>query len=209
MSKVSQKILDLKSTFIDTRIINAKEININGESIEDKLGLQLPKDYSKLMSRCDLPEDKNWALWGDDGNLIYMNFSDKIINGEYMFCDMSQLKSFNCDLSSLEIGDSMFEYCKNLTDFKGDISSLTSGSYMFSGCRLNKSSVIHIINNLKEKNTYSSSASITLGIDGTLIADEELLTFLGISEGDNYVTITGKGGGVWDVELEWNNIGDR
>lgn len=200
----TMKTAALKATTADIRNVNAKQISLNGENIADKF-LNLPDDYKKLVSRCNLPDDKNWALWGDDGNLIYMNFSDKIINGSQMFFDMPQIKSFTCDLTSLVDGSDMFSGCVYLTKFDADISSLESGEGMFQDCKLDKTSVMNIIDNLRNKNNLTGQSIITLGIDEKYATDEELLNFLGISDGDAPLTITSHGGGTWIVRKSWNS----
>ena len=124
----------LKTTIADVRRLNAKKMLLNGQNIEDLWGLNLPEDYKKFVTRCELPEDENWSIWSDNGNLLYINFSDKIINGDGMFRGCSNLSSFHFDLSSLTNGTSMFSGCSNLTTFTRDLSSLTDGRYMFQDC---------------------------------------------------------------------------
>lgn len=135
MSRVyTSKTPALKATFIDTRNLDAKNIKIKGQNIEELWGLNLPEDYKKFITRCELPEDKSWAIWSDNGSLLYMNFSDKIINGTNMFRNCSNLSSFPYNLSSLTNGYCMFYGCTNLTSFTSDLSSLTNGYVMFSRC---------------------------------------------------------------------------
>ena len=98
----------------------------------------------------------------------------------------------------------MFSGCSNLTSFTGDLSSLTNGSGMFSGCKLDKDSVIRIITCLRESNTCSSSASLTIGCNSQYKNDPELLEALGITTWQSNVTIVGHGGGTWTITLEAN-----
>lgn len=126
-----------------------------------------------------------------------------LTNGKGMFHSCSKLESFDTDLSSLTDGGSMFYQCSNLTTFTSDLSSLTNGSAMFYGCKLNKESVINIITCLKERNTCSVNASLTLSIDGSLINDAEILELLGIAAGDTSTTLVGHGGGTWNIYLRW------
>ncbi len=131
--KYTTQTASLKTTFADIRNLDAKNIKIKGQNIEELWGLNLPEDYKKFVTRCELPEDENWSIWDDTGNLLYINFSDKIINGNGMF-SRTGLTSFTSDLSSLTSGESMFLVCDNLTTFNSDLSSLTNGKQMFQDC---------------------------------------------------------------------------
>ena len=124
----------LKAAVIDTRILDARQITLKGKDITEMMGLNLPEDYPKLVTRCELPEDEYWSLFDDNGNLLYMNFSDKIINGDKMFA-YKNISSFSLDLPSLANGYYMFGYCKGLTTFTSDMSSLTDGYSMFEDCK--------------------------------------------------------------------------
>ena len=114
--------------------LDASEINFKGQKIEELWGLNLPEDYPKFVRRCELPSDENWALWSDNGDLLYMNFSDKIKCGTEMFSNCVNLRTFNFDLSSLTNGFGMFHHCSNLTTFNSNLSSLTNGENMFYYC---------------------------------------------------------------------------
>ena len=132
-------INNLSSTYANVRklnakVVDAKKIKIDGENIENLWGLNLPKDYPKLISRCELPKNKPWALWTDSGDLVYFNQSEKIVNGKKMFNNCKNITTFDCDLSSLTNGESMFEGCINITRFTSDLSSLTDGYRMFIRC---------------------------------------------------------------------------
>ena len=128
------KTAALRATKADINKLDAKRMLLNGKNIEELWGLNLPDDYKKFITRCELPEDENWAIWDDNGNLLYMNFSDKIINGSYMFYGCSNLSLFSYDLSSLTVAERMFQKCSNLSSFTSDLSSLTNGNNMFSTC---------------------------------------------------------------------------
>lgn len=199
----------LKATVIDTRRINGKQIDVEkiklkGENIEDLWGFQNPEDFKKLCTRCELPEDKPWSLWTDEGNLVYFNRSEKIVNGQNMFSNQETITSFNSDLRNLTNGSRMFFGCNNLTIFESDLSNLTNGEYMFLGCKLNKESVINIINCIKEKNVAEGNMYLNLGIDSSFLNDTELESILGISGEATSTNITGHGGATWNITLEWN-----
>lgn len=121
-------------------------------------------------------------------------------------CPLTQFKG---NLDSLQNGGSiqksgMFEGCSQLTVFESKLPSLTQGVYMFKKCKLNKASVQNIINCLKEENTCTTDASLTIGIDQTLRTDTELQSLLGISEGATSASVVGHGGATWTITLEWN-----
>lgn len=125
------KTASLKATKADVGKLNtnkfdSSEIRLRGQNIEELLKLS-PKE---LVFRCELPEDKPWSLWTDDGNLLYFNKSEEIVNGRALF-SYRPITSFDSDLSSLTNGDMMFYRCKNLTTFSSDLPNLTNGTYMF------------------------------------------------------------------------------
>lgn len=128
------KTASLKATKADigklnTNKLNSSEIRLRGQNIEELLKLS-PKE---LVFRCELPEDKPWSLWTDDGNLLYFNKSEEIVNGNALFLNHA-IDSFDFDLSSLTNGNQMFHNCAQLTTFSSDLPSLTNGYYMFFGC---------------------------------------------------------------------------
>lgn len=134
-----------------------------------------------------------------------------LVRGTGMFTGCTNLKSFEANLSKLEWGTTMF-YITYLTSFKGDLSSLIYGYNMFTTCKLDKSSVIGIVDCIKNRNTCSQSATgtfdqkatISIGIDKNLKTDTELQEILGISEGATSATMQGHGGATWNLKLSWN-----
>lgn len=105
----------LKSTFLEAREANvrkmdANEVKINGKDITTLMGFNLPNDYPKLVSRCELPKDEFWGLYDDYGYLLYFNNSDKITNGYALF-EGKKVKQFLQPLSSLTNGEHMFGKC--------------------------------------------------------------------------------------------------
>ena len=122
-----------------------------------------------------------------------------------MFQNCSNLTSFSGDLSSLRDGGYMFNSCYNLTSFSGDLSSLTNGTYMFAGTKLNKESVMGIINSLIYQNASMQDGMIlTLGIDMGLIEDSHLLELFGVDKFSNSgyteTIIKNKVGANWTVK---------
>lgn len=125
----------LKSTFLEAREakvrkVDANEIKVNGKDITSMMGLNLPNDYPKLVTRCELPEDKFWGLYDDNAKLLYFNKSEDIINGSYLFQEKN-ITSFTFPLNSLTNGYMMFNSCINLTTWEVDLSSLETGQFMF------------------------------------------------------------------------------
>ena len=64
-----------------------------------------------------------------DGNMF-----NKLINGQYMFCECSSLGNFEHDLPKLTNGDHMLYGCSKITAFYGKLSSLEDGNSMFENC---------------------------------------------------------------------------
>ena len=130
MTKFNQSIPSLKSTLINARKIDAKEINLNGKNIESLKGLNLPQDYPKLISRVRIPEGALFELYDDWGNMVYTNCSDRIVDGTERYVDNNFI-TFEWPLDNLEIGDRMFKNCRNLSTFVSEMPKLRSGKYMF------------------------------------------------------------------------------
>jgi hypothetical protein len=52
----------LKSTFLEAREakvrkVDANVVKVNGQDITSMMGFNLPNDYPKLVTRCELPKD--------------------------------------------------------------------------------------------------------------------------------------------------------
>lgn len=139
-----------------------------------------------------------------------------LVDGAGMFSGSNMVKAMGCplkqfkgNLDSLQLGGwgqhgGMFEGCSQLTVFESKLPSLTAGPNMFSKCKLNKASVLNIVNCLKDENTCTTDAYITIGIDQSLKTDTELQSLLGISEGATSASVVGHGGATWNITLEWN-----
>ena len=159
------------------------------------LGLKLPNDYPKLISRCELPEDRNWTIWDNNGNLLYMNFNDKITDGSGMFSDTATLTSFEIDLPLMEKCEGMFAWCENLIKvvsnmsnvingkrtfidcksletFCGDLSSLTNGYQMFKGC----TNLKHFVSDLSSMKIISNVSNYE-EMNSEFLSDCPLETF--------------------------------
>lgn len=167
---------------LTTPKVTTEQLVLNGQVVDlENLGggsatsVEDPAFFKSLVRRCELPDDRYYAIWSDSGDLMYMNFADKIVNGSYMFPS-----------------------CINLRNFTYSLASLTDGSAMFSGCKLNKKSVISIIKSLTDENMLTGTATLTLGIDKTFQTDPELSELLATS------TVISRAGGTWNLIINWN-----
>lgn len=167
---------------LTTPKVTTEQLVLNGQVVDlENLGggsatsVEDPAFFKSLVRRCELPDDRYYTIWSDSGDLMYMNFADKIVNGAQMFGS-----------------------CANLRNFTYSLASLTDGSAMFSGCKLNKKSVISIIKSLTDENMLTGTATLTLGIDKTLQTDSELSELLANS------TIISRVGGTWNLTINWN-----
>ena len=137
LKAVTANVSDLDTKRLTANKIEANKILLNGQNITEVIE-EVKNDSgkispAKLVFRCELPNDKNWAIWNDQGDLLDINFSHKIVNGSEMFATKN-IRSFNFDLSSLTNGSNMFSSCFNLTTFSSDLHNLTNGNMMFNSC---------------------------------------------------------------------------
>lgn len=165
---------------LTTPKVTTEQLVLNGQPVNyDNLGeavsIKDPAFFKSLVRRCELPDDRYYIIWTDSGDIAYMNFADKIVNGSFKFAS-----------------------CANLRNFTYSLASLTDGSAMFSGCKLNKKSIISIIKSLTDENMLTETATLTLGIDKTLQTDSELSELLAIS------TVISRAGGTWNLTINWN-----
>ena len=127
------KTAALKATKADINNLNAKKVLLNGKNIEELWGLNLPQDYPKFVTRCDLPLDKPWKIYDDNCKLMYYNLPNFLTNGHNFF-ENTSFDTFNDDISFITNGQRMFIGCNNLTTFNSDLPVLDDGTQMFSGC---------------------------------------------------------------------------
>ena len=165
---------------LTTPKVTTEQLVLNGQPVNyDNLGeavsIKDPAFFKSLVHRCELPDNRYYTIWSDSGDLMYMNFADKIVNGS-----------------------NMFTACQNLRNFTYSLTSLTNGSDMFSICKLNKKSVISIIKSLTDENMLTGTATLTLGIDKTFKTDSELSELLATS------TVISRAGGTWNLTINWN-----
>lgn len=122
-----------------------------------------------------------------------------------MFEDCTGLTSFSSTLGSLKTANAMFKGCSSLTSFNSDLRYLENGEEMFKGCKLDKTSVLHIINNIKTYNEVPASNELrrlTLGINNSLQEDSELSQLLNPS--NNTSQISNAVNTKFVITLEWN-----
>lgn len=107
------------------------------------------------------------TLWPDYAG---QEFPWSLRNVNYMFLNCSSLESFPFTLGSgYGICTGMFQGCSKLQWTTPFQTALRNAVGFFSGCKLNKASVETIINSP----TRTTSSPITIGIDSTLITQEE------------------------------------
>lgn len=144
-------------------------------------------NVDKLLEKSSTPND-------EDGIIDY-NLSE-LTNGDYMFKNHTEISQVYCDMPNLKSGRQMFYGCP-LTDFYGSLYSLDYAWEMFKGTKLNKDSIIAIVDGIKDHNATNGKTSknsfkkryIHIGCDSSVTEnDKEELT----KEFQN------KG---WDVEL--------
>lgn len=178
--KVSSDVLTVDKQ-LDAKNINTSTLKVGGIDINDLAGLKIPEDLPKLVTRCELPKDKPWALYDDNGCIIYINFADKLkygaslfyrsklskwnidfdqlIYGTNMFNQSTILQSFTGNLSKLTNGYAMFSGCNKLTEFKSNLESLTNGCRMFEGCKLDLASLVNIADTIKDVSELTNTSS--------------------------------------------------
>lgn len=175
------------------------------------------------------------SLDGVFTNVPLVNFTSdlrSLTSGDHIFTNTQSLKSITADLrsmtsaiemfayspsitsfrgrtDSLSNGMSMFSYCTALEEFTGDLTNLRIGTDMFAGCKLNKTSFINIFNCLKNKNNMQGGgANITIGANGNLRNDAEVLALLersSINEASTNYTIYNPHGGMWSLFISWSS----
>ena len=144
-----------------------------------------------------------------------VNFYAPKLNQSGLMFRGAPIKSFIGNLDSLTDFLGMFwDNPGTLTHFEAKLPSLiTEDSYLpaFRFFKLDKSSVMGIVNTLKEDNQCTGQEEganpvMTIGIDKTLATDAELLAFLGIESAVNnqQITVTNPLGTVWTLTLRWN-----
>ena len=164
------------------------------------------------------------AMFRNCTSLSELNFNlQNMVDGSNMFnVNRASHTSFKGKLTSLIQGHSMFK--NRLRSFDGDLSSLEIGKDMFRGCCLDKKSIKNIASSIKQlpvnpswtypteyytAQNYTGDQSwwpgswndsnrgiITLGIDSRLEADSEIQDYLKQIRAKN-----------WTVEEEYNEIG--
>lgn len=162
---MSEIISNVESVTTAAKIVSAQKVETSQLCIDGK-DLQVLKEerapsYKELVTRMELPEDEIWALYTDNGDIIYWHNADKMdtnlannafegsgfsqlprgLNYEKMtkckstFANCNNLKIVYQDFNELETADSMFYLCSNLEKFEGDLGKLQNSNTMFHSCR--------------------------------------------------------------------------
>lgn len=221
--KVSSDVLTVDKQ-LDAKNINTSTLKVGGVDINDLAGLKIPDDLPKLVNRCTLPEDKPWALFDDNGSIVYINFADKLKYGRFFFweaklseCNMDfsqltngssmfqrceNLQSFTGDLSKLTNGSSMFYQCTKLKEFKSNLGSLINGSYMFRSCKLDLASLVNIADTIKDVTELTNNHQS--GVDKIIHIDLENDSIKTSSEGQQAISkLKSKG---WTIYINGQKV---
>lgn len=122
----------------------------------------------------------------------------KLTNSRYMF-EQTRFTKFAGKLPVLNSASGMF-LSGALTDFESDLPVLSYGGNMFNRCKLNKTSVLRILNTIP---TWTSGDHpLTLGIHIDYQNDEEVLAAIALA--DIAQTPVADGGKGWTLTIQWN-----
>lgn len=161
--------------------------------------------------------DRTFTDWNRDQNGIHISEMElnipNVKDASGLFYDNGTVIKFTGDLSSLEDATGMFSWT-SIYSFDADLPNLKWGHDMFRASMLDKNSIIKIISSLKNENTWDGtillnkngqeSGKLTLCIDTSFKKDEDLMNILNLSSSDvTETTITCKGGGVWNITIDW------
>ena len=95
---------------ITTPKVTTEQLVLNGQVVDlENLGgggsgatsVDDPAFFKSLVRRCELPDNRYYTIWSDSGDLMYMNFADKIVDGIYFFSGCKNLRNFTYPLTSL------------------------------------------------------------------------------------------------------------
>lgn len=132
---------NVESVTTAAKIVSAQKVETSQLCIDGK-DLQALKEervpsYKELVTRMNLPEDEIWALYTDNGDIVYWHNADKmdtnLAHSAFMYAGFNQLpKGLNYE--KMTRGYYTFHSCKNLTKVKQDFPALDDGTYMFHNC---------------------------------------------------------------------------
>jgi hypothetical protein len=111
-------------------------------------------------------------------NLNSVSATPNVETAHYMFYGCESLTEYHHDLSKVYNSSYMFQGCKNLRVFTSPLVALGTGTTaypcrsMFDGCKLNKASVLHVINQLKNITPGISNPEICIGADKDVMLNE-------------------------------------
>ena len=207
---------------VSAQRVETSQLSIGGKDLQALKEERLPS-YKELVTRMELPDDEIWALYTDNGDIVYWHNADKMdtnlasgafkyagfhqlppgLNyekmetGNYTFSECNNLTSVNQNFSSLIDGTGMFSGCSNLTSFKGDLSSLSNASEMFSGCNLNADSVENILTSLQPF-TDGSEHIMTMQIQSAAVEKFNEITGNTLTLNSQYQNVPFRG---WTVQV--------
>lgn len=181
-----------------------------------------------MFYECDKLETVTSSFNGvDDGSRMFYKCkklleapsTPNLTKGESMFNQCESLTEYHHDLSKLISAKYMFQGCKNLRVFTSPLVALATSTTtsspclsMFDGCKLNKASVLHIINQIKNINVGVTFPVICIGADKEVMLNEtdrnEILSnFTEVHDDYGSNTIYGYlpvGDNKWHVDIQCN-----
>ena len=173
---MSETISNVESVTTAAKIVSAQKVETSQLCIDGK-DLQALKEerapsYKELVTRMELPENEIWALYTDNGDIVYWHNADKmdtnlayqcfmnagfnqlpkglnyekITRCDYTFYGCKNLTKVEQDFPKLAISEYMFNSCSNLKSFKGDLSNLSNSYGMFINCPLETFETTSLLN---------------------------------------------------------------
>ena len=187
---MSRIISNVESVTTAAKIVSAQKVETSQLCIDGK-DLQALKEertpsYKELVTRMELPEDEIWALYTDNGDIVYWHNADKMdtnlaqkafmyagfnqlpkglnyekmVQGYYTFYGCKNLTKVKQDFPALDDSTYMFHSCSNLKSFKGDLSNLRQGGGMFANSGLETFETSHLLS-LKNGGGMFQSTKLT------------------------------------------------
>lgn len=162
--------------------------------------------------------DDGYRMFFKCKKLLEAPATPNLTKGDSMYYQCESLTEYHHDLSKLNASKFMFQGCKNLRVFTSPLVALATTTTafpcqsMFDGCRLNKASVLHIINQIKNINPGVSVPLICIGADKEVMLNEtdrsEILSnFTEVYDNYGSNTLYGflpVGDKRWHVEIQCN-----
>ena len=188
---MSEILSNIESVTTAAKIVSAQKVETSQLCIDGK-DLQALKEerapsYKELVTRMELPENEIWALYTDNGDIVYWHNADKMgpnfgwytfgyggfnqlpkglnyekmTTGNYLFTGCKNLIKVKQDFPLMTEAEMMFYNCSSLKSFQGDLKNLTRGHLMFSNCSSLESFETSNLNNLTNGVTMFANTKIS------------------------------------------------